>query len=322
MKFFGRELKKDDGPCEIRSAAITGATGMLGASLARFLIDQGIRVVAVVRPGSKKRANLPKESALLTVVEANLCDFRTLRLPERVDAFFHFAWDSPAGAGRNDKSTQEANVSYALDAIDVAKRARAKVFLGAGSHGVSGRRTSFFLPYSACEPENEYGKAKLRTYVLCSAKAKAYGMKFVWTRILSAYGPYDNDYTMVMSAIRSMMSGERFRTTKGEQIWDYVFAPDAAKLFYGLAKNGEHNAVYIVSGGVSRPLREYVCEIRDAIDPEAPIGFGEIEYGEKQVMMLAGDIEKTLETAGNVEMTPFSVGIRKTIEWVKESSEA
>ena len=43
---------------ELKRAVITGATGMIGATLAQLLLAQGIRVTALIRPGSPKKENL------------------------------------------------------------------------------------------------------------------------------------------------------------------------------------------------------------------------------------------------------------------------
>ena len=44
----------------IKRAVITGATGMIGATLARLLLKDGVEVTALIRPGSPKRGQLPE----------------------------------------------------------------------------------------------------------------------------------------------------------------------------------------------------------------------------------------------------------------------
>lgn len=38
----------------MRKVAVTGATGMIGASMIEQMVNDGIRVTAIVRPNSKK----------------------------------------------------------------------------------------------------------------------------------------------------------------------------------------------------------------------------------------------------------------------------
>ena len=55
----------------MKSAIITGATGMIGSSLIECLLNEGIKVTALVRPNSKRRAMIPNHS-LVNVVECEL----------------------------------------------------------------------------------------------------------------------------------------------------------------------------------------------------------------------------------------------------------
>ena len=78
----------------MKSAVITGATGMIGSSLIDYLIKEGVRVTAIVRPQSKRKAMIPNHP-LVNVVECELdalvtCDIRTIG---DTDVFFHLAWD-------------------------------------------------------------------------------------------------------------------------------------------------------------------------------------------------------------------------------------
>lgn len=306
---------------DIRSALVTGATGMLGASLARVLLREGIRVTALIRPGSRKRKNLPEPNELLTVRECALSDIGSCTDLPSVDAFCHFAWEGSYGASRNDTDLQDRNVAASLDAIRLAKSLGAKVFIGAGSQAEYGFQTCRLTPDTECRPETEYGKAKLTTFRKGSALAASLGLDFIWTRLLSVYGPFDNDYTLISAAIRALLTEGRFDATKGDQVWDYLYAEDAAEWFYRLALSGQSGQAYVLSGGEERSLRSYLTELRDTVAPEGKIRFGAVPYREHQVRYLAGDISKTVSDTEYAPKTAFRDGIGKTAEWIKKSSE-
>ncbi len=320
MRLFGRK-KETPVDREIRSVMITGASGMLGATLTRLLLSKGIRVAAVVRPGSAKRENLPEGAEGLTILEADLSDLKKLKFDGKIDAFFHFAWAGAFGEARNDTALQEANVDATLQAVKKAASFGAKVFVGSGSQAEFGLVDARLNDKTCCHPVTEYGRCKAKAYVLGAALAGTLKTDFVWTRILSLYGPYDNPYTLVSSAVDAFLRGGRFACTPGEQIWDYLYSEDAAAIFYGLARFGRHGEAYIVGNGTERPLKEYITDIRDAVDPALPIGFGERPYNENQVMRLTCDMTKTNAVTGRTERTPFFEGIQKTVAWRKEKTE-
>ena len=70
--------------------------------------------------------------------------------------------------------------------------------------------------------------------ILCEQKQ----IEHIWTRILSIYGPYDGENTMIMSSIGKLLRGEKPALTKGEQQWDYLYSKDAGYAMYLLGEKG------------------------------------------------------------------------------------
>lgn len=132
---------------------------------------------------------------------------------------------------------------------------------------------------------------------------------------MSVYGPYDGAGTMVMSTIGKLLNKERPSCTKGEQMWDYLYSKDAGKAFYLLGEKGVNGKTYCIGGGNARPLKEYIEDIRDAIDTKAEIGFGEVEYNKRQVMYLCADIDDLVKDTGFAPDYDFAKGIRETVDW-------
>lgn len=302
----------------MKRAVITGPTGSIGIALINKLVSEDIEVFAVCRPNSKRIGRIPV-SEKVKVIECGLDELPKLEeiINKKIDVFYHFGWDGTFGNTRDDMRLQNENVRYALDAVAVAKELGCKKFVGAGSQAEYGRVEGVLAPDTPTFPENGYGMAKLCAGQMTRTMCKQLDMEHIWTRILSIYGPYDGDNTMVMSVISKLLNGEKPALTKGEQMWDYLYAGDVANAFYLIGKKGHDGSTYCIGGGNARPLREYVEIIRDNIDCGLELGFGEVPYGEKQVMHLCADISQLTNDTGFVPMVSFEQGIRETIEWVK-----
>lgn len=308
----------------MKRAVITGCTGMLGLALIRKLLSEGYEVVAVIRPGSKRAGNIPEDERI-TVVELPLEDIGDLPLVlkplgiENADLFFHFAWGGTSGAARNDMELQKDNIAAALKAVDAAYGLGCQAFLGAGSQAEYGRvpEGTKLGANTPCDPENGYGIAKYAAGKMTRVKAQSLGMKHIWVRILSTYGEYDGDHTMVMSMVRNFIDGNRASCTKGEQMWDYLYCDDAANAFFLAITKGVDGKVYPVGSGEVRPLADYIRDIRDAVDPNLEIGFGEVDYYPGQVMYLCADIAELEKDTGYKTEYTFKEGIEKTINWYK-----
>ena len=85
-----------------------------------------------------------------------------------------------------------------------------------------------------------------------------------------------------------------------------------------MGEKGKDKKIYCLGSGKERPLREYMEELRDAIDPSLPLGIGEREYSKNQVMKLVADISALTEDTGFVPDYSFSEGIKETIDWVRK----
>ena len=143
----------------------------------------------------------------------------------------------------------------------------------------------------------------------------------IWLRVLSIYGPFDNENSMVSSAIRGFLNGEETAFTPGEQKWDYLFSSDAAEIILRLLSDGKSGKVYCVGSGRQRLLKDYIFDIYkavrgDVVTAEA-VGIGKIPYASGQVMFLCADTSELEEDIGSLPYTPFEEGVCQTVEWYK-----
>lgn len=297
---------------------VTGATGMLGASMIEQMVADGIKVTAVIRPNSKKRSNLIDHENI-QVVECDIDELLTLKsvLTGTYDTFYHFAWDGTYGDSRNDAMLQEKNVRNTLEAVELAHALGCQVFVGAGSQAEFGFVEGELSDQIPKNPVTGYGIAKYTAGRLSAIMCERLGMRQSWGRIVSTYGPRDNSYTMVMSSVIGMLNGERMSFTRGDQIWDYVYGGDCSRAFYLIGKYGKHGKAYTIGSGKSKLLREYIEIIRDVVNPSLEIGIGERDYYPNQVMRLTADISELTEDTGFVPEIDFAEGIRRTMEWYK-----
>lgn len=315
-------------------AIVTGSTGMLGVALIKLLLEEGFNVVAVARPGSKRINNIPEDDRV-SVVELELEDMGLL--PGVLSSigvtnakyFFHLAWDGTFGNSRNDMDCQTANIKASLDAVAAAGSLGCEGFMGAGSQAEYGRVMdgTKLSDKTPTNPENGYGIAKLCAGQMTRIKCEELGMKHVWVRILSTYGMLDGAHTMVMSIIKACQEGRRASCTKGEQMWDYLYAKDAARAFYLALSKGKSGSIYPIGSGNVMPLKDYIVAIRDACSKvygkEMPeIGFGDVDYYPGQVMYLCADIDNLTKDTGFVPQYSFEEGILELVTELKALEDA
>ena len=303
----------------MKKVIITGSTGMVGLNLIKYLLNKNIEVTAIIRPNSKRKNVLPNNTNL-KIVECDLANIQTADITkDNYDVLYHLAWGGTTGESRNDIEMQLKNIVYTINTIKLAKTIGCKRIIGAGSQAEYGRIEGKLSKTTKTNPETAYGVAKLCAGNMGKILAEQLEMEFIWTRILSIYGEYDNNGTMIMTSINSMLNGQAPRYTKAEQIWDYLYVEDLSRALYLIGEKGKDGNIYCIGSGTVKPLYEYINIIKNEINPKLEIKFGEIPYSKNQVMYLCADISDLTKDTGFKPEISFEEGIKRTIKWYKEN---
>ncbi len=294
----------------MKRAIITGATGAIGTALIDELIKNNIEVLVILRNNSLRNERI-KEHPLVKKIFCDLKDLSSLEneTNKQYDVFYHFAWEGTTGKARDDAYLQNQNVKYALDAVNAAKRFGCRRFIGAGSQAEYGRFEGKLKPDTPTFPETGYGIAKLCAGNLTRLLARESEMEHIWVRILSVYGPNDNENSMVMSTVQKLRNNIIPQFTKGEQMWDYLHSYDASRAFYLLGDKGIDGKTYVLGSGKVKALKEYIADISRTVNPDCEIELGKIEYLANQVMYLEADISELTKDTGFEPEISFVEGI-------------
>lgn len=305
----------------MKRAVITGPTGGIGIFLIDELIKREVSITAICRPNSARKKNIPVNN-LIEIIE---CDLRDIdQLTGRIapaDVFFHMAWDGTFGASRNNLFTQIENLNSCIKAVNLAKNLQCRKFVGIGSTNEYGNVKGMMKTDMPCNPNNGYGVMKYCAGKMASIESEKLGILFNWCRIGSAYGPYTAEYTLVTGALKKMLSGERVKFTKGDQIWSFIYNADVALALYLVGEKGKNKAVYNIAGDRTDLLRNYIIKMRDIVNPALEIGLGEIPYYENQIFNLSADISSLKSDTGYAPKYEFEEGIKETVKWVKKMGE-
>jgi len=304
----------------VKNIVLTGPTGVVGISVINECIKDGKYIYCVVRPDSARLKFIPRSESV-KIIQCGLDEIDKLpaMINGKVDAFFHLGWADTDRDGRNDKEKQEKNIGYTLKAVETAVSLGAELFVGAGSQAEYGRMGKTISEDFPPAPETAYGAAKLSAGKLSAELCSHFGIKHIWTRIFSVYGPNDSPATMIMYCIDKLLKKEKPLLTKCEQMWDYLYCSDAARALLLAGEKGSDGSIYNIGSGICRPLIEYVKILQNVTSHGLELGIGEIEYGRGQVMHLCADITKIKKDTGFKPTVNFEQGIKETMQWYREN---
>jgi nucleoside-diphosphate-sugar epimerase len=104
----------------------------------------------------------------------------------------------------------------------------------------------------------------------------------------------------------------------GIQKWDFLYITDAIEALLCLAQKPCEDGVYNLGSGISRPLKEYIYEIRDILGSKSDLIFGAVPYPSTGMVSTEPDISKIIDQTGWKPQIPFQKGILEVIKAIQE----
>ena len=240
------------------------------------------------------------------------------KLEKNYDVFFHLAWRGTTGSDWDDIEMQLNNVAYTVDAVNLAARLGCRTFVGIGSQAECGKVEEKICGSTTCNPENAYGAAKLAARHMSRVKAKKLGMRHIWVRLLTVYGPLDCN-GFVAPTIRKIIDGIVPSFTKGEQLCDFLYYKDAGKALRLIGEKGIDGKIYVIGNGTERTLFSYIEEMNQVLAPNMEFRIGDLPYSSNQVMYLCADNTEVGKDVGWKPETRFKDGVKETKYYIERN---
>lgn len=334
---------------------VTGATSFLGAPTVKKLLAQGHEVIAVVRPGSRNLAHLlemveavhsksvaeatiesaaepmiesetcmtEKTRQALQIVELDLKDIEQLvgmlESDSHADAWIHIGWDGAGSDNRTKQDVQQANVYYALAAVQTASDLGCKRFIFTGSQAEYGICHDWIREDQPCNPVSEYGIAKTDFRRQAESICKNLKMEYIHTRIFSVYGPGDHPWSLVETCLQTWQQGGTMILGECTQQWNFLYVDDTVDALICLLTAGRPG-VYNIAGTDTRPLRDYIEEMYELCGSRGGFNYGERPQNAEGPADLMPDIRKICEETGWQPKTTFAEGIHETLHSMRENA--
>ena len=234
---------------------VTGAQGFVGSWLAERLLDEGARVVTLLRDiEPDARFNTDGIAERCAQVRADLVDYEALTraLNEHgIRAVFHLAAQTIVGtANRSPLSTYETNIRGTYTLLEACRGIgvvgnQIERIVVASSDKAYGRHEA--LPYRedfALRPLYPYDVSKAATDMIARSYAVTYDMPVAVTRLANVYGGGDpNPSRIVPDTILALTEGKRpVIRSDGSPERDYLYIEDAVDAYLAIAESLDDRA--------------------------------------------------------------------------------
>lgn len=319
-----------------RCFAVTGAAGFIGGRLSRWLLEQGHKVIAIVREPSQgdELAALGAETRV-----ADIRDLEQLRAGLKgADGVFHLAalFNHP---DRSWEDYREVNVQGTLNILEAARDHGIARVVHSSTVGVATEAEpppySELTPYSP-QPDDKYEVTKCEGEMAARAYAAEHGISLVVIRPAQVYGPGDRSKTKFYKLVKKGVIVNPGNTRK-----HLIYIDDLCES-YCLAMDAPQacGEVFLIAGDSSVRLDELVTIAADALGVSQPrlrlparpvtlacsivericntLGIRPILFRRSMdffTRTVECDVSKAREHLGFRSRTDVREGVRKTVRW-------
>lgn len=255
---------------------MTGAQGFVGSWLAERLLDEGARVITLLRDvGPEARFNADGIADRCTQVRADLTDYEamTWALNEHgVRAVFHLAAQTIVGtANRSPLSTFDTNIKGTYTLLEACRGVGAvsrpiERIVVASSDKAYGSNDK--LPYKEdfpLLPLYPYDVSKAATDMIARSYALTYEMPIAVSRLANVYGGGDRNHSRIVpGTIAALIDGKApVIHSDGSPERDYLYVEDAVDAYLAIAASLDERAHWgrAWNAGSGQPI-----SVREVVD--------------------------------------------------------
>lgn len=297
-------------------AIVTGANGFIGQKLVNELLKNDYEIIALDICFNEKLIN-NKNVTCINVLNKDIFDLKNEMPIGNYDCFFHLAWVGTSGSMRADYDVQLKNVKITCDYIKFCKEIGCKRIIYASS--INEIETYEYLQSDNIDPVGGYiyGAGKLAAHLMGETIAKLNNIEFIPVIITNIYGVGEKSARLIYTSIKKLINGEHCSFTDGYQMYDFIYLTDAITSIVEISKKGKPFNRYYIGFGNPKPLREFLIEMKNIVNPNAEIGLGDIPFKGLSVDYNQFDLKKVEIDTGYKNQISFTEGIKLTLDYIK-----
>ena len=307
----------------MKRAIITGATGFVGANLARRLLQDGHQVHLLVRPGYTRwriqamrndvclhEADLRDEEAIANVV-GNI----------RPNWVFHLAAYGAYSWQTDLRRMVQTNIIGTINLVEACLKTGFEAFVNTGSSLEYGFKDHAPSESEWLEPNSHYAVTKASATLFCRYTAQSQGVHLPTLRLYSVYGPYEEPTRLIPTLILRGLNGELPPLVNPDITRDFVYVDDVSEsyLLTATRPNQEPGAVYNVGTGVQSSLREVVDVARRVMGITVEPEWGSMPDRQWDTNVWVSDNRKIQGELGWRPRYTFEQGFRTMVNWFRDN---
>lgn len=305
---------------------ITGGAGFIGSNIVEYYINNTSNEIIVVdNLSTGKKENLKGLFNKIEFYQKSILDLNFLKkIMKNVDyVLHHAAMPSVAKSVSNPLETNNVNVNGTLNVLIAARDNKVKRVVYASSSSVYGDQKKIKKKENMNpNPLSPYAAQKLIGEYYCKQFYNLYGLETVCLRYFNVFGPRQSHKTEYAAVIPKMLSRMLKNENPiiygdGKQSRDFTFVEENVKANLKALSENVAGKVYNIGCGKRITINELVEKLNKILGKNLKPKYEPARPGD--VKHTLADITLAKKELKFNPQTSFEEGLKKTIEWYKNS---
>ncbi|MDB4966600.1 MAG: NAD(P)-dependent oxidoreductase [Myxococcales bacterium] len=310
----------------MRLAAVTGAGGFIGSALVRRLVREGVSVRALLGPVGAKSHPVPSN---VEAMEGEIDRIEIVaQLVAGCEVVFHVAGPASVVASL-DVPTEFARIHVAgtATALEASRRAGVARFVHVSSAEVYGVPENNPVHEShRLQARSPYAAAKIGAERMVESFRFAHGLEATILRPFSVYGPRQSAGGVVARVVQQVLTANAIELADLTPRRDFCFVDDVVEAMVLAADRrvALDDPILNVASGVGVTIGELARAAAAAANRDLPVRANRAEGPPRRadVHELVADTSRIRAALGWTPRTALVDGLRRTIEWFRNSEDA
>jgi nucleoside-diphosphate-sugar epimerase len=309
----------------MKRAILTGASGFVGANLARRLLRDGHEVHLLLREGHVpwRVAGIEGEVRLYQVDLGSRDALVALVSAIRPDWIFHLAAYGAYSFQTDVRSMVQTNVVGTINLVEACLQTGFEAFVNTGSSSEYGFTKHAAAETERLEPNSHYAVTKAAATQFCRSTAQRRGVHMPTLRLYSVYGPYEEPTRLLPTLIVRGLRAELPPLVDSTIARDFVYIDDVCDAYLLAAAHlrCEAGAIYNVGTGVQTSLHELVEIARGVLPIAVEPAWSSMPNRQWDTNVWVADNRKIQSELNWRPRFGIEQGLRSMVSWFRDNPE-